>query len=222
MLLGSNFRRIWQIITPTHKKNIGNWPADEDKACEEPVEVINKSKVLVFFLEPIIHREYSKTFLRHKTGLFSCQNSISAGAHNPERETSFESSGIKAFSRARLFLNRFWREFKTSFRSHKPESRVRSRRSDGGERVNSYAGKTRGDFPLVFFFLVNISPTLYDLNAWKRLALSCKNTAKTERGTWVRDERSARSSLSKITLKFYEGIGILFCRLTWYGLRQHL
>ena len=42
-LLGSNFRRRWQIITPTHKKNIGNWPADEDKACEEPVEVINKS-----------------------------------------------------------------------------------------------------------------------------------------------------------------------------------
>lgn len=167
------------------------------------------------------YREYSKTLSRHKTGLFSRQN-FSAGAHNPERETSFESSGITAFSRARLFLNRFWREFKTSFRSHKPESRVRSRRSDGGERVNSYVGKTRGDFPLVFFFLVNISPTLYDLNAWKRLALSCKNTAKTERGTWVRDERSARSSLSKITLKFYEGIGILFCRLTWYGLRQHL
>ena len=105
-----------------------------------------------FFLRPIIHREYSKTFLRHKTDLFSCQNSISAGAHNPERETSFESSGITAFSRARLFLNRFWREFKTSFRSHKPESRVCSRRSDGEERVNSYAGKTRGDFPLVFFF----------------------------------------------------------------------
>ena len=167
------------------------------------------------------YREYSKTLSRHKTGLFSRQN-FSAGAHNPERETSFESSGITAFSRARLFLNRFWREFKTSFRSHKPESSVRSRRSDGGERVNSYVGKTRGDFPLVFFFLVNISPTLYDLNAWKRLALSCKNTAKTERGTWVRDERSARSSLSKITLKFYEGIGILFCRLTWYGLRQHL
>ena len=167
------------------------------------------------------YREYSKTLSRHKTGLFSRQN-FSAGAHNPERETSFESSGITAFSRARLFLNRFWREFKTSFRSHKPEWRVRSRRSDGGERVNSYVGKTRGDFPLVFFFLVNISPTLYDLNAWKRLALSCKNTAKTERGTWVRDERSARSSLSKITLKFYEGIGILFCRLTWYGLRQHL
>ena len=94
--------------------------------------------------------EYSKTLSRHKTGLFSRQN-FSAGAHNPERETSFESSGITAFSRARLFLNRFWREFKTSFRSHKPESRVCSRRSDSGERVNSYAGKTRGDFPLVFF-----------------------------------------------------------------------
>lgn len=181
----------------------------------------NKQTQSFRFFPRAHYREYSKTLSRHKTGLFSRQN-FSAGAHNPERETSFESSGITAFSRARLFLNRFWREFKTSFRSHKPESRVRSRRSDGGERVNSYVGKTRGDFPLVFFFLVNISPTLYDLNAWKRLALSCKNTAKTERGTWVRDERSARSSLSKITLKFYEGIGILFCRLTWYGLRQHL
>ena len=173
----------------------------------------NKQTQSFRFFPRAHYREYSKTLSRHKTGLFSRQN-FSAGAHNPERETSFESSGITAFSRARLFLNRFWREFKTSFRSHKPESRVRSRRSDGGERVNSYAGKTRRDFPLVFFFLVNISPTLYDLNAWKRLALSCKNTAKTERGTWVRDERSARSSLSKITLKFYEGIGILFCRLT--------
>lgn len=181
----------------------------------------NKQTQSFSFFPRAHYREYSKTLSRHKTGLFSRQN-FSAGAHNPERETSFESSGITAFSRARLFLNRFWREFKTSFRYHKPESRVRSRRSDGGERVNSYVGKTRGDFPLVFFFLVNISPTLYDLNAWKRLALSCKNTAKTERGTWVRDERSARSSLSKITLKFYEGIGILFCRLTWYGLRQHL
>ena len=181
----------------------------------------NKQTQSFRFFPRAHYREYSKTLSRHKTGLFSRQN-FSAGAHNPERETSFESSGITAFSRARLFLNRFWREFKTSFRSHKPESRVRSRRSDGGERVNSYVGKTRGDFPLGFFFLVNISPTLYDLNAWKRLALSCKNTAKTERGTWVRDERSARSSLSKITLKFYEGIGILFCRLTWYGLRQHL
>lgn len=181
----------------------------------------NKQTQSFRFFPRAHYREYSKTLSRHKTGLFSRQN-FSAGAHNPERETSFESSGITAFSRARLFLNRFWREFKTSFRSHKPESRVRSRRSDGGERVNSYVGKTRGDFPLVFFFLVNISPTLYDLNAWKRLALSCKNTAKTERGTWVRDERSALSSLSKITLKFYEGIGILFCRLTWYGLRQHL
>ena len=181
----------------------------------------NKQTQSFRFFPRAHYREYSKTLSRHKTGLFSRQN-FSAGAHNPERETSFESSGITAFSRARLFLNRFWREFKTSFRSHRPESRVRSRRSDGGERVNSYVGKTRGDFPLVFFFLVNISPTLYDLNAWKRLALSCKNTAKTERGTWVRDERSARSSLSKITLKFYEGIGILFCRLTWYGLRQHL
>ena len=181
----------------------------------------NKQTQSFRFFPRAHYREYSKTLSRHKTGLFSRQN-FSAGAHNPERETSFESSGITAFSRARLFLNRFWGEFKTSFRSHKPESRVRSRRSDGGERVNSYVGKTRGDFPLVFFFLVNISPTLYDLNAWKRLALSCKNTAKTERGTWVRDERSARSSLSKITLKFYEGIGILFCRLTWYGLRQHL
>ena len=181
----------------------------------------NKQTQSFRFFPRAHYREYSKTLSRHKTGLFSRQN-FSAGAHNPERETSFESSGITAFSRARLFLNRFWREFKTSFRSHKPESRVCSRRSDGGERVNSYAGKTRRDFPLVFFFLVNISPTLYDLNAWKRLALSCKNTAKTERGTWVRDERSARSSLSKITLKFYEGIGILFCRLTWYGLRQHL
>lgn len=181
----------------------------------------NKQTQSFRFFPRAHYREYSKTLSRHKTGLFSRQN-FSAGAHNPERETSFESSGITAFSRARLFLNRFWREFKASFRSHKPESRVRSRRSDGGERVNSYVGKTRGDFPLVFFFLVNISPTLYDLNAWKRLALSCKNTAKTERGTWVRDERSARSSLSKITLKFYEGIGILFCRLTWYGLRQHL
>ena len=181
----------------------------------------NKQTQSFRFFPRAHYREYSKTLSRHKTGLFSRQN-FSAGAHNPERETSFESSGITVFSRARLFLNRFWREFKTSFRSHKPESRVRSRRSDGGERVNSYVGKTRGDFPLVFFFLVNISPTLYDLNAWKRLALSCKNTAKTERGTWVRDERSARSSLSKITLKFYEGIGILFCRLTWYGLRQHL
>ena len=181
----------------------------------------NKQTQSFRFFPRAHYREYSKTLSRHKTGLFSRQN-FSARAHNPERETSFESSGITAFSRARLFLNRFWREFKTSFRSHKPESRVCSRRSDGGERVNSYAGKTRRDFPLVFFFLVNISPTLYDLNAWKRLALSCKNTAKTERGTWVRDERSARSSLSKITLKFYEGIGILFCRLTWYGLRQHL
>ena len=181
----------------------------------------NKQTQSFRFFPRAHYREYSKTLSRHKTGLFSRQN-FSAGAHNPERETSFESSGITAFSRARLFLNRFWREFKTSFRSHKPESRVRSRRSDGGERVNSYVGKTRGDFPLVFFFLVNISPTLYDLNAWKRLALSCKNTAKTERGTWVRDERSARSSLSKITLKFYEGIDILFCRLTWYELRQHL
>ena len=181
----------------------------------------NKQTQSFRFFPRAHYREYSKTLSRHKTGLFSRQN-FSAGAHNPERETSFESSGITAFSRARLFLNRFWREFKTSFRSHKPESRVCSRRSDSGERVNSYAGKTRGDFPLVFFFLVNISPTLYDLNAWKRLALSCKNTAKTERGTWVRDERSARSSLSKITLKFYEGIDILFCRLTWYELRQHL
>ena len=136
---------------PTHRKNIGDWPADEDKACEEPVKVINKSKVLGFFLQPIIHREYSKTFLRHKTGLFSRQNSTSARAHNPERETSFESSRITAFSRVRLFSKRFWREFKISFRSHKPKSRVCSRRSDGGERVNSYAGKTRGDFPLVLF-----------------------------------------------------------------------
>ena len=129
----------------------------------------NKQTQSFRFFPRAHYREYSKTLSRHKTGLFSRQN-FSAGAHNPERETSFESSGITAFSRARLFLNRFWREFKTSFRSHKPESRVRSRRSDGGERVNSYVGKTRGDFPLVFFFLVNISPTLYDLNAWKRLA----------------------------------------------------
>ena len=113
------------------------------------------------------YREYSKTLSRHKTGLFSRQN-FSAGAHNPERETSFESSGIIAFSRARLFLKRFWREFKTSFRSHKPESRVCSRRSDGGERVTLYAGKTREDS--FFFFHVNISPALYDLNAWKGLA----------------------------------------------------
>ena len=35
-------------------KKIGKWPADEDKACEEPVEVINKRKVLDFSLEPII------------------------------------------------------------------------------------------------------------------------------------------------------------------------
>ena len=53
-LLGRNIRRIWQIITPTHKKKIGNWPADDDKACDEPVEVINKHKVLGFSLEPII------------------------------------------------------------------------------------------------------------------------------------------------------------------------
>ena len=129
----------------------------------------NKQTQSFRFFPRAHYREYSKTLSRHKTGLFSRQN-FSAGAHNPERETSFESSGITAFSRTRLFLNRFWREFKTSFRSHKPESRVCSRRSDGGERVNSYAGKTRRDFPLVFFFLVNISPTLYDLNAWKRLA----------------------------------------------------
>ena len=111
----------------------------------------NKQTQSFRFFPRAHYREYSKTLSRHKTGLFSRQN-FSAGAHNPERETSFESSGITAFSRARLFLNRFWREFKTSFRSHKPESRVRSRRSDGGERVNSYVGKTRGDFPLVFFF----------------------------------------------------------------------
>ena len=129
----------------------------------------NKQTQSFRFFPRAHYREYSKTLSRHKTGLFSRQK-FSAGAHNPERETSFESSGITAFSRARLFLNRFWREFKTSFRSHKPESRVCSRRSDSGERVNSYAGKTRGDFPLVFFFFVNISPTLYDLNAWKRLA----------------------------------------------------
>ena len=51
-------------------------------------------------------------------------------------------------------LKRFWRQFKTSFRSHKPESRVCSRRSDGGERVTLYAGKTREDsffFPCQYF-----------------------------------------------------------------------
>ena len=111
----------------------------------------NKQTQSFRFFPGAHYREYSKTLSRHKTGLFSSENSTSAGVHNPERGTSFESSGITAFSRTRLFLNRFWREFKTSFRSHKPESRVCSRRSDGGERENSYAGKTRGDFPLVFF-----------------------------------------------------------------------
>ena len=129
----------------------------------------NKQTQSFRFFPGAHYREYSNTLSRHKTGLFSRQNSTSAEAHDPEREIPFESSGITAFSRTRLFLNRFWREFKTSFRSHKPESRVCSRRSDGGERENSYAGETRGDFPL-FFSLVNISPTLYDLNAWKRLA----------------------------------------------------
>ena len=97
----------------------------------------NKQTQSFRFFPRAHYREYSKTLSRHKTGLFSRQN-FSAGAHNPERETSFESSGIIAFSRARLFLKRFWREFKTSFRSHKPESRVCSRSSDGGERLPSF------------------------------------------------------------------------------------
>ena len=47
----------------------------------------------------------------------------------------------------------------------------KARRSDGGERVKSYAGKTTGkkggETCLPSFF--NFSPALYYLNAWKRL-----------------------------------------------------
>ena len=50
----------------------------------------------------------------------------------------------------------------------------RARCSDFGERVKSYAGKTRGDFSFsslssFFCFLVNFSSALYDLNASNRL-----------------------------------------------------
>ena len=52
----------------------------------------------------------------------------------------------------------------------------RARRTDGGERVKLYSGKTgAGNAPSsrFFFFFLNSSPSLYYLNGWNRLKNSC-------------------------------------------------
>ena len=80
---------------------------------------------------------------------------------------------------------RAWEKEKTLSLKHDLNSRLprilacsrrsdsKARRSDGGQRVKSYAGKEREQTKGVahsFFSLVNFSPALFNLNAWNTLA----------------------------------------------------